>query len=252
MAASERKYGYRASPQVSASQMAEYVSASATRRISIRRAARFPKRSVVAQYDGAREGLVKFLGDGSRSLSHLADADERLLRRAARVDASDWMKRDCKLSVEALEAFQRAYNKLGLRALDCRPPPSRQPALDMWPTKVTVTLDVTVHQHRKGEPDGIGGAILLFSKGEASSKKRIEQSKNVAGLILTYCDRFLSGMGTPDRNLCLAVDVFGGVAHKPPGSFSKGLRDVENSCDEIAALWKATSPPDDYDGPDPS
>jgi hypothetical protein len=246
------RYGYRAAPQLSANQMAEYLgtTTSSTRRTSIIRESRFPKTSQVAQYDKAREGLVKFLIDGTRSYKHIADATDYLTKREARPGASEWLKRDSRASIEALDAFQRAYNKLGLAKLDCRRIHGRQPAIDTWSTRISVALDFTVHKPVTGGKDRVGGAILLFSKGEASSRARIERSKLIAGLIHTYAARFLAPLGDVDHSLCFAIDVFNGIAHKPPGTFVKKLRNVEDACHEIAARWKTINPPDDYDGPD--
>jgi hypothetical protein len=248
------RYRYRASPQLSANQMAEYLSSSATstRRRGIIREARFPKTSQVAQYDRAREGLVNFLDDGTRSFRHLAGATEALERREIRPDATNWIKRDSRFSIEAIDAFQRSYNKLIFPKLDCRAVRGSQPVLDMFPTKIGVTLDFTIHRPTKGGRDQIGAAIFLFSRGETSSKSRVERSKTTAGLIFTHVSRFLGGLGDPDPTICLAVDVFGGVAHTPPGTFSRKLRNVADACEEIAGQWKTVSPPTDYDGPTPS
>jgi hypothetical protein len=253
MSASEEgpKYGYRASPQLSANQMAEYVgNISSTRRTTIIREARFPKTSQVAQYVKAREGLVNFLTDGTRSYRHISDAVDYLEKRRLKPDATPWTKRDCQGSVEAFDAFQRGYNKIGLAKLDCRPVQGRLPPLDQWPTKVSVAINFTIHKPSPGGKDRIGGAVLLFSKGESSSKARIERSKTIAGLIYTFCNRFYSSLGVPDPSLCLAVDVFGGVAYQPQGTFAKKLRNVEDACEEIAARWETVRPPDDYDGPE--
>jgi hypothetical protein len=232
--------------------MAEYLgsSTSSTRRTSIIREARFPKTSQVALYSKAREGLVNFLIDGTRSYRHIADAVDYLQRRETRPGASTWTKRDCRSSIEAFDAFQRGYNKLSIVKLDCRPIHGRQPHLDMWPTRISVAMDFTVHKPVPGGKDRIGGAILLFSQGESSSRTRIERSKTIAGLIYTYCNRFLSTAGDPDPTLCLAVDVFGGIAYPPQGTFTKKLRNVGDACDEIAARWRTITPPADYDGPD--
>jgi hypothetical protein len=51
-ASSKRKYGYNPDPRLSANQLAEYLTATPTRRKSIIREAKFPKKSVVARYDG--------------------------------------------------------------------------------------------------------------------------------------------------------------------------------------------------------
>lgn len=252
MGASDQRYNYRPNPQVSANQIAEYLAASPTRRKRIIRDARFPKTSIVAQYDKAREGLVNFLADDTRSIKHLAGATEYLTRRNGRPDATDWLKRDGRFSMEAIEVFQLAYNKLPFVKLDCREVNGRQPHLDMWPTRVSVNLDLTIHKPVKASNrDRIGGAILLFSRGETSGRARTEHCKVIAGLIYTYCQRFMSEHSDPDAGLCFAVDVFNRTAHTPPGTFAAKLRHVADACEEIAARWKTIPPPDDYDGPDP-
>jgi len=174
MGITERKYNYRATPQVSANQMAEYLLATPPGRTRVIRAARFPKRSVVAQYVKAREGLVNFLADGTRSVKHIVNATDYLTKRGDKSDASDWLKRDSKQSIDALAAFQGAYNRLGVRTLDCHSVPSRLPVLDEWPTRVSVDIDVTIHVPSVDGRDRVGAAILLFSRGEASSNRRIE------------------------------------------------------------------------------
>jgi hypothetical protein len=253
MGATDQKYNYRPNPQVSANQIAEYLGATSTRRKRIIRDARFPKTSVVAQYDKAREGLVNFLDDDTRSFKHLAAAKDYLEKRKLRPDASDWLKRDSDGSMEAMEAFQSAYNKLGLGKLDCKEVIGRQPLLDIWKTtKISVNLDLIIRKPVPGaNHDNIGGAVFLFSKGEASSKARIDRSKIIAGLIYTYCGNILKDLGVADPALCMAVDVFGKVTHKPPGTFAAKLKNVADACEEIHARWKSIAPPDDYDGPEP-
>lgn len=250
MAATEPHYGYRPTPQLSANQLAEYLMASAPRRASIIRAARFPKTAVVAQYDKAREGLVEFLADGARSLNHLARALENLARREGRPAASTWIIRDSRFSQEAIEVFQRGYNRLGLPRLNCRAIHGRQPPLVFGPTKVSVTLDVTTHKPVSGERDHVGGAILVFSRGEKSSKSRIDRCKTIAGLIYLFCAKHLAALGEADPSICLAIDVFNSTPHVPPGTFARKLRQIEHSCEEIGSRWKTIKAPADYDGPD--
>jgi hypothetical protein len=62
MTTEKPRYACRLNPQLSANQIADYLTASSTRRKAIIVGAKFPKTSVVAQYDGARTGLTKFLG----------------------------------------------------------------------------------------------------------------------------------------------------------------------------------------------
>lgn len=233
--------------------MAEYVCSgtSPPRRRTIIRDARFPKTTIVAQYGYATEGLVNFLDDGNRKLDHLAAAKDRLERREAKRDAGPWIQRDSRFSIEAIEAFERGYNKLGFAKLDCRRVAGRLPYLTDWPTRISVSLDVTLHKLGKdGGPDHFGGALFLFSRGEQSSKNRLERSKTIAGLIYTLCEKHLTKYGEADPTMCFAVDVFGTVRHSPPGTFARKLAHIKEACEEIADRWKRIGPPADYDGPD--
>lgn len=232
--------------------MAEYIGAgiTPTRRRTIIREAQFPKTSQVAQYRGAREGLVKFMGDGARSAAHLARAVTNLERRAGATE-SDWTRNDCRNSTDAIAAFQRSYNKSALRKLDCREATGRGRKIDTWPTLISVAFDLTVHKPGEDGADKFGAAIFVFSRGEASAAARKERCSNLAGLIYTFCAQYLdgSGFGEADPGLCFAVDVFAGLEHRCPGTFARKTRHVSDSCSEIATLWPTIPPPADYDGP---
>jgi hypothetical protein len=203
-------------------------------------------------YDRARDGLVDFLADGTRNYKHLANAVDSLAKRHDKMGATDWVKRDSRYSIEAIEAFQGGYNKLGLPKLDCRPVNGRLPSLQLGPTKISVDIDLTVHKPTKGGSDKVGGIMLLFSRGEKLVAARIEQCKTIAGLIYVFGLNHLKGFGEPDRALCLAVDVFAQRMFNPPGTFRKNLAYIEDASEEIATRWKNIPPPDDYDGPEPS
>jgi hypothetical protein len=138
-----------------------------------------------------------------------------------------------------------------LRKLECRQPAARSRQLDKWPTLVSVAFDLTVHKAADNGPGTFGAAIFLFNRGEASTAVRKERCGNIAGLIYTFCAQYLNGgsFGEADPALCLAVDVFGGVEYRCPGTFARKLRHVQDSCDEIATLWHTIPPPADYDGP---
>jgi len=244
------RYTFRPNPQLSANQIADYLTASSTRRKAIIVGAKFPKTSIIAQYDGARTGITRFLNDGTRSYRHITDAVEGQTRRMARGDATDWIKRDSNASIEAIEAFQSNYNKSGLAKLDCREITGRQPLLDQWPTKISVNLDLSVHKPSRTEKDKVGGIILVFAKGEDKDNRRHERLKTVANLVYVFCSRFLNHHGDADKKLCFAVDVFAKKMVQPTGEFLRGMKLIAESCEEIADRWAAISPPDDYDGPD--
>jgi hypothetical protein len=85
-----RKYDYNPDPRLSAGQLAEYLNATAPRRTSIIREAKFPKTAIVAKYREARAGVVKHLCGGPGGPDHLGDAMARLSERAGATDPSQW------------------------------------------------------------------------------------------------------------------------------------------------------------------
>jgi hypothetical protein len=251
MADSGPHYRYRASPKLSANQIAEYLTASPPRRKTIIQSAKFPKTSVVAKYSKARDGLGEFLADNTRSLNRLAQTADFLDKRQNRPGASDWVKQDSRLSLEALDVFQRSYNKLGLPKLACRSVIGPLPSMPVGPMKIGVSIDLTTHRPVMSGKDHVGGLVFLFSKGESSGKNRIERCKIISGLIFVYVTRHLGTLGDADRKLCFALDVLQGVGYQPPGTFAQKMKQVEEACAEIADRWPNIEPPDGYDGPSP-
>lgn len=231
--------------------MAEYLSASSPRRKTIVQEARFPKTSVTARYNIARDSLTEFLADHTRSAAHIANAIDRLDKRGARSDATEWVKQDCRSSKEAVEAFQRAYNRFGLTSIQCEKVHGRLPFLVIGPTKISVSVDLWTKKKNMEGPDAVGGAVFIFSRGEAQSKKRVERCKIVGGLIYDYLLSHPRVGGVADTSTCLGIDVFGQKSYPPPGTFARARRQIEDSCEEIALRWYATDPPSGYDGPDP-
>lgn len=232
--------------------MAEYIGSAITptRRRTIIREAQFPKTAQVVQYRSAREGLVKYLGDGARRPALLATAIAGMKARAEGSE-SDWVRNDCRNSIDAIGAFERSYNKSSLRKLDCREVTSRGHHIDTWPTRIGVAFDLTIHKPSDEGPDTFGAAIFVFARGESSAATRKERCSNIAGLIYMFCAKYLDGgsFGAVDPSLCVAIDVFAGLEHKCPGTFARKGRHVEDSCAEIATIWPTIDPPGDYDGP---
>lgn len=231
----------KSTPEVSASLIAQYIRASPTRRKSMIRAAHFPKPDVIAQYDIAREGLVRFLTDDTRNYQHLANVKDRLREREERPESSDWEKDDSRRSIDAVEAFENGYNQMGFHRLECRRPGSL-PRFDLWPTKIKVELDCITRKPDRLGPGPFGGAIFLFWKTRQETEARIDQCKTIAGLIYVYCERHLAHLGTPNRSLCLAVDVFAERAIPAPSGFAQKLDYIEDACEEIAARWDEVKP----------
>jgi hypothetical protein len=249
MANPAKKYGYNAEPRLSANQLAEYLKASSTRRKSIVREAKFPKVAVVTRYRYARQSLIKYLCDPTRSLTTLAESIIDLQDREASLSATPWQKDDYRLSVEAITAFQKAQNSLGLAKLDCYAAMTNPPKLDVAGVDISVWADVLPMRTDKDGTARVGAVMLLFSKSESSAKGRDDLCRVSALLAALFAEKHLGFKGAVDPKLCLAIDVFSGKAHRAPATFVKALDNIQNACEEVAMRWEKVEVPADYDGP---
>ncbi len=249
MAPSKKKYGLNPEPRLSANQLAEYLIASPTRRKSIVKEAKFPKTLLVARYDAARTGVSNFLADPMRKIAILVEALDALKERENKAAATTWVKDDCRLSAEAIKAFQKLYGNLGLGKLDCKSVVTKQPKLSFNNVEISVSLDITTHCPKNGGGDSVGGIIILLSKTEQSTSARIERCKTSAVLAAMFAGEHLGYLGTPDPKICFALDIFGGRLVKAPATYKMKADNIAESCEEVALRWPGTLPPDDYDGP---
>lgn len=249
MASTSKKYGYNPEPRLSANQLAEYLKASSTRRKSIVREAKFPKTAVVTRYRNARQSIVKYLCDDTRSMSALFESMADMKTRAESPTATPWQTEDLLLSVEAVASFQKARNTLGIVKYDCKLALPNQPKLEISGVEISVAADVFAVRCDKDGVERVGAAILLFSKSEASAKGRDELCRVSALLAAMFAEKYLGHLGVVDPKMCVAVDVFSGKEHKAPASYVKALENISNSCEEVVLRWAKAEVPADYDGP---
>lgn len=244
------KYRYNPEPRLSANQLAEYLKASPPRRKQIVKAAKFPKTVIVAQYKGARDALAKFLCDSARDQKILVAATEALTEREAKTSATDWVKDDARRSIEAISAFQKNANAMGVPKLDCKPIVPGQPLLHIAGVDISVSMDATIHRLGKDGSNLVGGVIFLLSKAdEASAKARAERCRVSAVLAYLFAKEHLSYLGTADPKLCYSFDVMAGKSVQAPVAHKTLIDHMNDSCEEVVLRWADMAPPDDYDGP---
>lgn len=249
MDAPKTKYRYNPEPRLSANQLAEYLKASPPRRKQIVKAAKFPQTVIVAQYRGARESISKYICSPARDQKILSTGIGRMKEREAQPNATVWVKEDSRRSIEAIAAFEKNANAMGVGKLDCRPLVPGLPPLHIAGVDININLDATTHRLVKGE-NAVGGVIFLFSKAdEASAKARTERCRISAILAYLFAKEHLGYIGVSDPKLCYSFDVLTGNAVQAPSTHKTVLSHMADSCEEVVLRWAATSPPDDYDGP---
>jgi hypothetical protein len=243
-----RKYDFNPDPRMSAGQLAEYLTATAPRRTSIIREAKYPKAAIVAKYREARSGIVRHLCAGPGDSDHLGEAMARLGERAAGPESSQWTADDCRDSIAALRVFLRSHGGIVSEQLGFRPMTGSQPLLAIAGVGISVALDATVHRRARDGSERVGGVLLFFSKRLSSDPAAGERVVVGALLCLMFAERYLRHAGTVDPKICFALDVFGQKLIPAPSGRTKRTTAIEHSCAEVAGRWATITAPRDYDG----
>lgn len=247
MAPTKPKYREAASPQISANQLAQYLSAGASARKRIVQSARYQSTAVVARYRQAREAIIGCLCDDTRSPTKVAAERAKMAKKLEQSGISSWVKDDLESSILALDRYAEKSNKTELGKLLCQPIPGQTPPLIISGLRVKVTPDAVVRRGNGKDAD-VGALIAMIAKGEKSSKVRREQARTAALLVWLFAQQHLSKIGPVDRKLCLAYDVFEGEALSSSANYQTKIKNIEDACEEILAKWHTVAPPDDYDG----
>ncbi len=243
-------HGLNREPRLSANQLAEYLTATPSRRTTIIREAKLPKTSQVALYRDARLAVARCLCAGPGDPDHVGLAISRLTERAADPDASAWTVDDCRRSVDALAAFARLSNELGLSRYEFRTVSGTLPHLLIAGVAVSVSIAATLHRRSRGGTSQIGGLTLFLSKAKSEDAASPERAAVSALLCLMLAEERLGHLGVADYRLCLVLDVGGGRVFPAPKGQARRRKDMTHACAEIARAWPTVAPPRDYDGPD--
>lgn len=239
------KYRVHPEPRISANQLAEYSLASPSRRQAILRNAKFAPTFLVIRYTDARASVCDFLRDPTRPVAMLHKSEAEL-RAKADAETSGFKANDALLSAEAVASFAHAASSkqlpVSFTKLFFEPVTGNWPKLMMEGVQVSTQVDLISKNTSKGK---CGGVMLQTSKAIAAKSWREEHSLYVTSLIWMSCSQSLTGHGDVDRGLCFAVDLFAQKAIKAPTSYKRRVKDLQASCQEIAALWGNVQPPAD-------
>lgn len=230
----------RATPQISANDLALYMVSSETGKLSIIRRHKYPSKHALLPYQDAKRWLSGFMADDLRDRVKLATAIEHFEQIAADSSYSTSKREDAKRSKLAIEAFFAAYNDLDLGKLLCKAPSDRLAPLMIAGVRVNVTLDLNTCASVK-KVDYEGGIIWRLTMpddGESATSKREEMGHYVASLAyMQVSDKRPLGR-EPLAKICYCLDV----QHKQRFEARAGSRRLNNldaACRMIASIWPA-------------
>jgi len=225
-------------PHLSVNQLADYLVSSETSRMSILRHSKEDSsgQAGAIYYSKVRRDIQTFLCDPMRSVSILNESETLFSQRTSDSTLSVFWQTEAKHSIAILHNMHSLHNKISrftfLKA------PYRQPKLEIEGVDISVKADVLV----RGKDNRIGAAVLRMTKNDASSPSKISRrekmGKYAATIVRRHVEQNLVKQGQKiDPKLCMSIDVqYGEVFFCPPATTQR-IKNVENACQMIAAVW---------------
>ncbi len=246
----EIKWRVRNSPQMSANQLADYMTSSERRRETIVRDAKYQSVVVVSYYRAADVAISRFLSDPIRNWRVIHQAMADLQKKAEAPDVKPGTRERLLNNMEALAAFERNYNSLGLTGLRLTPIHGAQPKTPLEGVKLSIALDFIVAGPLNEAL--VGGLLFELSKGQspktAPAKARLAAfAQHAATLVHMHVSQHLNSFGAPSLKLCLWVDVQRGVTQSAPRDYRGLMDNMAAACRVIARSWDDADPPPGFD-----
>jgi len=225
--------------------MAEYLSASAVRRRSILREAKYPATVMVIRYEDAYAPIVgHFIGQEDA----LAGGIVGLKQKAQGDDLTDYLRENCDLCVDAIESFRGNLKNLEIGKTKFKRADTENRKLLVSGVNISISISMTAEETDRVGKRAIGGALLVFSR-SAKEKEMADRCKAIALLVYEVLRSQPKSGAICAPELCMAIDVFRGRVYRAGSGRKQLWRTVETSCEEVSTVWPSVKPPANYNGP---
>lgn len=209
-----------------------------TGRIGIIQQAREAKTAITSRYKSVRDDIAAYLCDAARTPSTLAKLQNKYAALADDLTLTSWRREDARLSVDVLASLRRMENQLGGSRFI--PAPARHSPLTLAGVTVSVRLDVLAVRERAGTTE-FGGVLFRMTKSDDktdnAARKRREIGLYAATLAMMQVQALAGADRVPHHQLCASFDIQCEDVHVAPRTFATRVKDMENACRFIAALW---------------
>jgi len=211
---------------------------SETGKLGIIAEAKSDNTAMVIRYKDAREAIKVFLTDRKRDKKVIYAALEKFEQATADPSLSNFARSDAASSIEALQAFETLSNQIG--GNEFFKAPKSQPKIALNGIIISITLDVIIWREYRGEPQ-VGGALFRFTQADgetdAAAAKRRDMSAYAATLVHMQVANSFSDNAKAHHAISYAVDVQFKEVIAAPKAYARRVKDMENACRFIAAVW---------------
>lgn len=220
----------RHEPRISINSLAEYLTASPTRRASIVRDQKYPRGGIVARYTEAEDAIVAFLAAGGGDLAPILQAQRELEAKVSRTEKRGRLQM-LQNANEALSSFTRRAATFALpgRVLEL----TADGLMKVGDVTVSVRPELAYVTEQNGRRR-VGLVKLYF-------RKTVPVTQVMAQYIAAGTYQWGRNIAQLGQELalerCLVYDIFAGRVFRGPGSPVQRLADMEAACAEILLHW---------------
>jgi hypothetical protein len=222
----------RAEPRITATKLAEYMSASFARKRSIIQEQKYPQEVAMVRWGRAERPVAQFVAQGQSDLGFI---DRHIEILSAETPDTEFKLQNRDLCVAALESFKLLSNQLDFTKFKRTLGPMHQSMpISINGVDVSVLPQVLLQGVTQKGTRVIGGVKFSFPK---TYPLNSDSADYLSVLIHWHCEHHLSHLGKPDMRLCYAVDVPTATVFQPPKSYKRRRQQIEEACHEIMQRW---------------
>lgn len=236
----QKTHDVRHNPGMSANRLADYMAASEQAKRSILRGCKYRPRARVIQHLDARESISEWLSSGASSADQLQDRME-ILRNG--LQGSDFDNDVAEHNADYIERFLEVRPMLPATAQEVLKPGKMQ-GLDVNGFWLSFTPDLILRRVNRRNVPKMGVAFFRYAKGKPlDPETACWQGAISMGYLSTKLEQGLAEMD-PERELCVAIDIWSGQCHPAPSNAVYRFKEVRAVCAGIVERWDQISPPE--------
>ncbi len=236
----EKTHNVRQNPGLSANRLADFMAASEQTRRSILRSCKFMPRARVIQHQEAKESIARYVSSADFSATDLETRIE-ILRNG--LHGSDFDNEVAEHNADYIERFMEKLPALPARVQEVLQA-GKMPSLDIHGVNLTFSPDLLLKRVNQRNSPKLGVAFFRYAKNKPLSD---EVACWQGAISFGYLDtRVKQGLGDvdPEKEMCVAVDMWTGKVHQAPSNAVYRFNEVKAACAGIAERWDQIQPPD--------
>lgn len=236
----EKTHNVRQQAGMSANRLSDYMAASEQARRSILRSCKYMPRARVIQHQDAKESIVH----------HLSSADFGTDQMQARVEilrnglhGSDFDNEVAEHNADYIERFLEKRPALPARVQEVAKA-AKMPSLDIHGLHLSFSPDLILRRVNMRNTPKIGVAFFRYAKNKPlGDDVACWQGAISFGYLTTEVQQGAADVD-PEKEMCVAVDMWTGNVHAAPSNAVYRFNEVKAACAGIGERWAQIQPPE--------